>query len=237
MKLHLRRFIFCLASVAAFVMGSKAFAELPFNAPTAEYDYIYRSTDAVGGGGDYWYLPVSRPPGVSVQWLSFYMYGVNFFSQLPSGNQPTGQHFVAGTRMTVQPEILSITGLGSVAGPSEPGGIVQGCGTSASYAVVERWLTDPFLQKETCSNMVGGVLQDNGTGAISDGIVYKVTVGTSDSGWVYYEYMDTGTGNIISRSWFANYTPPGDRVFVFPLYGGLTGDWGVAAWGLQYGWY
>ena len=238
-----KRIAYVLFFVCAALWGRTISAqELAFHYVSSWYPYLYVSSSGSGPSGDYWYFPVNRPSGVSVQWLSFYVYGSNYFSQLPTSEDPyewsPGQHLVAGTRMSVLPGSNSISGLGAIAGPSKRPYPNLGCGISASYAVVERWgAGDPAIQNQSCSNLVSGDLLQTGIGAIYDGITYKVTVGTSDDGWIYYEFLNTGTSEVISKSYYAGYAPSGDRIFIFPYYGGISGAWSIEAWDLQYGWW
>ena len=232
----------CCLMCFAFVGRTLSAQELPFQYVLSFYPYLYVSSSGAGPSGDYWYFPIARPAGVSVQWMSFYVYGSNYFSQLPASEDPyessPGQHLVAGTRMSVLPGSNSISGLGAIAGPSKRPYPHLGCGVSASYAVVERWgAGDPAIQNESCSNLVDGELLQTGVGAISDGVTYKVTVGTSDAGWIYYEFLNTGTNEVTSKSYYAGYAPSYDRIFILPYYGGISGTWSMEAWGLEYGWW
>jgi hypothetical protein len=169
--------------------------------------------------------------------MSFYCWSSNYLSQLPSGTLGGGQHLAAGTRMNLGNDWFLVQGqwqwkpyiygIGMAMGP---GYVSQGgCGPQSAAAEVEVWTgLAGTLQPSSCS----------GSGQLSDGVYYKITIGSNDAGYIYYEVREVNTNLVVaSYSYLSSYTPPFDRLFVTAVSGEINPPWAVSMWGLQYGWY
>lgn len=215
-----------VAFVALFV-SLPAFADEPaFSYPTSA-GLVYGTYSSTPG--NFWYFPVTKPSGATVQWMSFYWWSDNYLAQVPpyEGAPFGGQHLAAGTRMDINYSANSISGIGLAMGPGSTS--IGGCGILNSAAQVEQWEGSAnALISSTCS----------GGGTLSDGVVYKILIGSNDAGYIYYEVRNVSTNAVVaSYSYLGTVFPTGDRLLVNAVAGVINDVWAVSIWGMEYGWY